>query len=81
MAESDAFGMEIEAVGGGAVEDVAPNGTAETFGMGTVDAQLMCATCLREQLDAAVPFIYIMCNGGFTKAVIDHLAGRVERVA
>ena len=47
MAEGEAFGVEIEAVGTRSVEDVALDGTSETVGMGAMDAELVGATCLR----------------------------------
>ena len=47
MAEGEAFGVEVEAVGTRSVEDVALDGTSETFGMGAMDAELVGATCLR----------------------------------
>ena len=41
VAEAEAFGMEVEAVGGGAIEDVALDGASKPFGVGAVDAQLV----------------------------------------
>ena len=74
MLKGDAFGMQIEAVGSCTVENVAFDGVSEPFGMGTVDAQLMSATCVGIEFNASIPFIYIMCDGRLAIALIHHLA-------
>ena len=45
--------MKVEAVGSGAVEDVAFDGSSESFGMGAMDAELMGASAGRIEFDAS----------------------------
>ena len=81
MPKLDAFGMEIEAVGWCAIKNVAFDGATKTVGMSAMDAELMCATCLRIKLDTVLSFIYIMCQRRLAIFVIDYLSGRIERIA
>ena len=46
MNKSDAFGMEVETVGGRAVKGVALDGPVESVGMGTMHPQLVGASGL-----------------------------------
>ena len=46
VSERDAFGVKVEAVGTGTIENVALDGTAKSFRMGAMDAKLMRAACL-----------------------------------
>ena len=70
MSECDAFGMEVEALVGCAVEDVALDGTVEPFGVGAVDAQLMGASCLWKELDAVGVDEAVVCNCLFPNLMI-----------
>ena len=81
MDEFYLFGVEIETVSTGAVEDVALDGTPETVGMSTVDAELVGATGLGIELHAVVVGENIMGDGGLAHAIVDHLTGSIEWIA
>ena len=81
MDEFYLFGMEVEAVGTGAVEDVALDGTSEAVGMGAVDAELVGAACLGIELHAVLVGEDVTGEGGLAYAVVDDLAGRIEGIA
>ena len=81
MDEFYLFGMEIEAVGTGAVEDVARDGTSEAVGMGAVDAELVGAACLGIELHAVLVGEDITGDGGLAHSVVDHLTWGVEGIA
>ena len=53
VAEAETFGVEVEAVGGGSVENVAFDGSPETFWMGAVDAELVSASTFGVEFDAS----------------------------
>lgn len=52
MTELQCLGMEVEAVGGTAIERVAHDGAVQTVGMGSVDTELVGAACLGVEGDA-----------------------------
>ena len=52
MGEGEAFGMEVEPIGGMAVKRVAHDGAAQPFGMRRMHAQLMCPACVGIECDA-----------------------------
>ena len=81
MAEFYFLCMEVKAVGGCAIENVSLDGTTESFGMGTMDAQLMSATRLRIEFHAILVSEHIMGDSGFSHPMIDHLTGCIEGVA
>ena len=55
MTEPDLFGMEIEAVGLGAIKLVTLDGHAQAVRMGAVDAQLMGTARLGIESDGIAP--------------------------
>ena len=81
MDEFYLFGMEVKAVGTGAVKDVAFDGTSEAVWMGAVDAELMGAAGLGIELDAVLVGEDVVGEGGLAHAVVDHLAGGIEGIA
>jgi len=72
--------MEVEAVGSCAVEDVALDGTAKSFGMSAVDAELVGASAFGEEFDASRRCELIVGEGGFSKTVVNDLSRTVERI-
>jgi hypothetical protein len=80
MAEREAFSVKVEAVGGCAVEDVAFDGAAKSFGMGAMDAELVGASAFGIEFDAAGRGELVVSEGGFAETGVDHLARSVAGV-
>ena len=65
MCQLQAFGVKIEPVGRVTVEFVATDGTAETVGVGTVHAQLVCSTGMWIEPDAVCSYHLVVGDGSF----------------
>ena len=82
MNKSDPAGMQMQTVGGMAIECVAPDGTVQTIGMGTMEAKLMGAAGEGMKLYAC-PALgicahhFVFGDGGFSMYVVDDLAWTV----
>ncbi len=66
--------MEAEAMGGGAVENVAHDRGAEAKGMGAVDPKLMSAPRLRPKVDKTIFSALPLGYGAFAVFAAHHLA-------
>ena len=78
--ECEALGVEVEAVGGCAVEGVAQDGGAEAVGVGCVYTELMGAPCLGEEEDTVCVEHLVVGDGVFAMLTVDDLAGTVEGI-
>ena len=81
MDEFQTVGMQVEAVGGLAVELVAADGASQAVGMGTVHAQLVGASGLRIEGYAVVANYLIVGCGGLAALIVNHLSRAVDGVA
>jgi hypothetical protein len=85
MDEGDALGMEIEAVGGTAIEGVANDRSIEPVGMGGMKTKLMGATRLGIEIDVGTAILglanhTIMGHGLLARNVVNKLTGTIEIV-
>ena len=78
--EGEALGVEVEAVGGYAVEGVAQDGCAEAVGVGSVYTELVGAPCLGEEEDTVCVEHLVVGDGAFAVLKVDDLAGTVEGI-
>ena len=88
MPESEALGVQIEAVPGIAVERIAHDGAGKSFGVGTMQAKLVRTSRVGLQLQAADGATFellrahhlVLSDSGFSGSEIHHLARTVEQV-
>ena len=80
MIKSDAFGMEVETVGGRTVKGVALDRAVESVGMSTMHTQLVGASGLGLQDDALAVGSGVVCDGWFAMDVVNLLSWSVQRV-
>ena len=78
MAEGEAFGMEVKTVGSTPVENVALDGPAESFGMGTVDAELVSSAAFGEEFYALWRGELIISESGLAETMVNYLTRTVE---
>ena len=75
MLEGYALGMQIEPVGCCAVENVSLDWAVEPFRMGTVDAQLVCASGMWIEFDAVGRGEFVVCERRLAEAMVHYLTG------
>ena len=80
MIKSDAFGMEVETVGGRTVKGVALDRAVESVGMSTMHTQLVGASGLGLQDDALAVGSGVVRDGRFAMCVVNLLSWSVQRV-
>ena len=78
MCEFQRLGMEVETVGRCAVERIAEDRASETFGMGAVDAELMCASGVGAEGYERVGDEFVVGDRLFAVCEIHSLTGAIQ---